>query len=45
MFLYLVSLSDKLGVDLLASAFEKIAINAEKYVDLAKGTAKKYTEL
>jgi len=44
--LYLVSLSDKLGVDLVAAAFEKLAINAKKYpVELAKGSAKKYTEL
>jgi dCTP diphosphatase len=45
-FLYLVSLSDKLGVDLVAAAFEKLEINAKKYpVDLAKGNAKKYTDL
>jgi len=45
-FLYLVSLSDKLGVDLMAAAFEKIELNAKKYpVELAKGSAKKYTEL
>ena len=44
--LYLVSLSDKLGVDLIAAAFEKLDINAKKYpVERAKGTAKKYTEL
>ena len=45
-FLYLLRLSDRLGVDLIAAAFEKIDINAKKYpVALAKGTAKKYTEL
>jgi dCTP diphosphatase len=44
--LFLVSLSDKLGIDLLAAAFEKLEINAKKYpVELAKGNAKKYTEL
>jgi dCTP diphosphatase len=44
--LYLVRLADRLGVDLAASAFDKIAINSEKYpVTLAKGSAKKYTEL
>jgi dCTP diphosphatase len=44
--LYLLSLSDKLAVDLVAAAFEKIELNAKKYpVDLAKGSAKKYTEL
>lgn len=45
-FLYLLSLSDRLRVDLVAAAFEKIELNAKKYpVELAKGTAKKYTEL
>ena len=45
-FLYLLSLSDRLGVDLLVAAFEKIELNAKKYpVELAKGSAKKYTEL
>jgi dCTP diphosphatase len=45
-FLYLVSLSDRLRVDLVAAAFEKLEINARKYpVELAKGSAKKYTEL
>ncbi len=44
--LYLVRLADRLDVNLAASAFEKIAINAKKYpVALAKGSAKKYTEL
>jgi len=45
-FLYLLRLSDRLGVDLVAAAFEKIELNAKKYpVELVKGTAKKYTEL
>ena len=45
-FLYLLSLSDRLGVDLLVAAFEKIELNAKKYpVELVKGTAKKYTDL
>jgi dCTP diphosphatase len=44
--LYLIRLSDRLGVDLLAAAADKLAVNARKYpVELAKGTAKKYTEL
>jgi dCTP diphosphatase len=44
--LYLVSLSDKLGIDLIAATFEKMEINAKKYpIELAKGSAKKYTEL
>lgn len=44
--LYLVQLSDALGIDLIAAAREKIAINAERYpVDRAKGSSAKYTEL
>ena len=44
--LYLVRLADRLGIDLAASAFDKIAINANKYpVALSKGSSKKYTEL
>lgn len=44
--IYLVLLSDSLGVDLLTSAFEKIEKNQQKYpVDKAKGSAKKYTDL
>jgi dCTP diphosphatase len=44
--LYLLQLADKLGIDPLAAAREKLAINATKYpVDLAKGTSRKYTEL
>ena len=44
--LYLVRLADKLGIDLLAAASEKIAINAKKYpVEKARGSSKKYTEL
>jgi dCTP diphosphatase len=44
--LYLVRLADRLGIDLAASAFDKIAINAKKYpVALSKGSSKKYTEL
>jgi dCTP diphosphatase len=45
-FLYLLSLSDKLGVDLIAAGYEKMELNAKKYpVELAKGSAKKYSEL
>ena len=45
-FLYLLRLSDKLGIDLLSAASEKIDLNAKKYpVDKARGTSKKYTEL
>ena len=44
--IYLVLLSDHLGVDLLASASEKIEKNRDKYpVDKIRGSAKKYTEL
>jgi len=44
--LYLIRLADRLGIDLAASAFDKIAINAKKYpVSLSKGSSKKYTEL
>ena len=44
--LYLIRISDKLGIDLIASANEKIILNAQKYpVDKARGNSKKYTEL
>jgi dCTP diphosphatase len=44
--LYLVRLADQLNVDLVQAALDKLDINAKKYpVDLAKGNAKKYTEL
>ena len=40
---YLVLLADKLGVDLLAAAAEKIAINAGKYpAETVRGKAAKY---
>jgi len=45
-FLYLIRLADKLDVDLLEGARDKIAKNAEKYpVEKARGNAKKYTDL
>jgi dCTP diphosphatase len=44
--LYLIRISDKLGIDLIAAANKKIALNARKYpADKARGTSKKYTEL
>ena len=44
--LYLIRISDKLGIDLLAAANAKIILNAAKYpVDKARGSSKKYTEL
>src|SRR5690606_1457033 len=45
-FVYLTRLADKLDLDLLEVARDKIARNAEKYpVDKARGNAKKYTDL
>lgn len=44
--LYLLQLADKLDIDPVAAAHEKLAINAGKYpVDRAKGTSRKYTQL
>ncbi len=43
--LYLVRLADKLDIDLLTAAQDKIELNEQKYpVEKAKGNAKKYTE-
>lgn len=45
-FVYLIRLADKLDLDLLEVARDKIARNAEKYpVDKARGNVKKYTDL
>lgn len=45
-FIYLVRLADKLNVDLVAAAQEKISENARKYpIEKSKGSNKKYTEL
>ncbi len=44
--IYLIRLADKLDIDLLAAAENKIDDNEKKYpVNLSKGNAKKYTEL
>ena len=44
--LYLIRISDKLGIDLVAAAQEKIAVNAVKYpIDKARGSHKKYSAL
>ena len=44
--LYLVRLSDKLGIDLLAAADRKLRKNALKYpVEKSKGKSTKYTDL
>jgi len=44
-FIYLVRLADKLGIDLIVAAQNKIEVNEQKYpVGKAKGNAKKYSE-
>ncbi len=44
--LYLIRISDKLGIDLVAAANDKIKLNAEKYpVEKARGSSRKYTAL
>ena len=44
--LYLIRLSDKLDIDLLTAAGNKLAANAEKYpVAKSRGSSKKYKEL
>ncbi|MGY1529336.1 nucleotide pyrophosphohydrolase [Luteimonas sp. A649] len=44
--LYLLQLSDRLGIDPLDAARQKLALNAERYpADKARGTSRKYTEL
>jgi NTP pyrophosphatase (non-canonical NTP hydrolase) len=43
--LYLVRLADKLDIDLMTAAHEKIKLNEQKYpVEKSRGNAKKYTE-
>ena len=43
--IYLIRLADKLDIDLLQAAKNKIEINEQKYpVEKSKGSAKKYTE-
>lgn len=45
-FLYLVRLADKLDIDILVAAAEKIDLNAAKYpVERARGSSKKYSDL
>ena len=44
--LYLIRISDKLGIDLIAAANAKIVLNAEKYpLEKSRGSSRKYTEL
>ena len=43
--LYLIRLADKLDIDLLTAAQNKIKLNGQKYpVEKSRGNAKKYTE-
>jgi dCTP diphosphatase len=43
--IYLVELSDELGVDPIEAATEKVSANSSKYpADLVRGKAAKYTE-
>jgi dCTP diphosphatase len=43
---YLVRLADKLDVNLLEAAREKMTVNAQKYpVEKSRGSAKKYSEI
>jgi len=45
-FLYLVRLADRLDVDLIAAARDKIELNAKKYpADKVRGSSRKYDEL
>lgn len=44
--IYLTLLADRLGIDAVKAATEKMRLNEEKYpVEKAKGIAAKYTEL
>lgn len=44
-FLYLVRLADKLGIDLMSAAADKIKLNSAKYpIEKVRGSSKKYTE-
>jgi NTP pyrophosphatase (non-canonical NTP hydrolase) len=43
--IYLVRLADKLGIDLLRAADDKIALNERKYpADRVRGDSRKYTD-
>jgi NTP pyrophosphatase (non-canonical NTP hydrolase) len=45
-FIYLLRIATKAGIDIQAAALKKIQKNADKYpVEKAKGSAKKYDEL
>ena len=44
--IFLVELADRLGIDPLAAAEKKLALNAQKYpVEKARGNARKYDQL
>jgi dCTP diphosphatase len=44
-FIYLLRIADKLGVDLVAAATDKIVLNEKKYpAERVRGDARKYTE-
>ena len=44
--IYLVRVADKLDIDLLAAARDKIKKNADRYpIDKARGSSKKYSDL
>ena len=44
-FIYLVRLSDRLNIDLLAAAREKLELNKKKYpADKVRGDARKYSD-
>jgi dCTP diphosphatase len=44
-FLYLVRLADKLDIDLMSAASEKIVLNGARYpIEKVRGSSKKYTE-
>lgn len=44
-FIYLIRLADRLNIDLVAAAGEKLELNRQKYpADKVRGDARKYTE-
>lgn len=44
-FIYLLELADKFGIDVIEAARQKLNINEQKYpAELVRGQAKKYTE-
>jgi len=44
--IYLTRFADRLGIDALEAAYQKLEINRVKYpIEKARGSAKKYTEL